>query len=83
MRDTFVRTMQGISLGFFALRAQNDKAQNCVYLRVCHSPANLSRNVGRFWRAHMLKGFREFVLRGNVVDLAVGVVIGWVLRKKP
>ena len=26
--------------------------------------------------ALMLKGFREFVLRGNVVDLAVGVVIG-------
>ncbi|EYB69552.1 large conductance mechanosensitive channel protein [Deinococcus phoenicis] len=24
----------------------------------------------------MLKGFRNFVLRGNVVDLAVGVVIG-------
>ncbi|HEX8926418.1 MAG TPA: large conductance mechanosensitive channel protein MscL [Terriglobales bacterium] len=24
----------------------------------------------------MLKGFREFVLRGNVVDLAVGVVMG-------
>ena len=24
----------------------------------------------------MLKGFREFILRGNVVDLAVGVVIG-------
>jgi large conductance mechanosensitive channel len=24
----------------------------------------------------MLKGFREFVLRGNVVDMAVGVVIG-------
>jgi large conductance mechanosensitive channel len=24
----------------------------------------------------MLKGFREFVLRGNVIDLAVGVVIG-------
>ncbi len=24
----------------------------------------------------MMKGFREFVLRGNVVDLAVGVVIG-------
>ncbi len=24
----------------------------------------------------MFKGFREFVLRGNVVDLAVGVVIG-------
>ena len=24
----------------------------------------------------MLKGFKEFVMRGNVVDLAVGVVIG-------
>ena len=24
----------------------------------------------------MMKGFRDFVLRGNVVDLAVGVVIG-------
>jgi large conductance mechanosensitive channel len=24
----------------------------------------------------MLKGFKEFILRGNVVDLAVGVVIG-------
>ncbi|HEX3941660.1 MAG TPA: large conductance mechanosensitive channel protein MscL [Acidobacteriaceae bacterium] len=24
----------------------------------------------------MLKGFRDFILRGNVVDLAVGVVIG-------
>jgi large conductance mechanosensitive channel len=24
----------------------------------------------------MLKGFREFIFRGNVVDLAVGIVIG-------
>jgi large conductance mechanosensitive channel len=24
----------------------------------------------------MLKGFREFILRGNVIDLAVGIVIG-------
>ena len=24
----------------------------------------------------MLKGFRDFILRGNVVDLAVAVVIG-------
>lgn len=24
----------------------------------------------------MLKGFRDFVLRGNVVDIAVGIVIG-------
>lgn len=24
----------------------------------------------------MIKGFREFILRGNVIDLAVGIVIG-------
>lgn len=24
----------------------------------------------------MLKGFREFIMRGNVVDLAVGIIIG-------
>ena len=24
----------------------------------------------------MLKGFRDFITRGNVVDLAVGVIIG-------
>ena len=24
----------------------------------------------------MLSGFRQFIMRGNVVDLAVGVVIG-------
>lgn len=24
----------------------------------------------------MIKGFREFIMRGNVIDLAVGVVIG-------
>ncbi|HEY3503989.1 MAG TPA: large conductance mechanosensitive channel protein MscL [Actinocatenispora sp.] len=24
----------------------------------------------------MLKGFRDFILRGNVVDLAIGIVIG-------
>src|SRR5580658_5220169 len=27
-------------------------------------------------RGKMLKGFRQFLLRGNVVDMAVGVVIG-------
>lgn len=24
----------------------------------------------------MLKGFKQFILRGNVVDMAVGVVVG-------
>jgi large conductance mechanosensitive channel len=30
----------------------------------------------RSWENAMLKGFRDFILRGNVVDLAVAVVIG-------
>jgi large conductance mechanosensitive channel len=29
-----------------------------------------------FQEEDMLKGFRDFVLRGNVLDLAVGVIIG-------
>ncbi len=29
----------------------------------------------------MLKGFRDFIMRGNVVDLAVGVVIGGAFGK--
>jgi large conductance mechanosensitive channel len=32
--------------------------------------------VGRHEVRIMLRGFREFVLRGNVIDLAVAVVIG-------
>ena len=28
------------------------------------------------WENAMLKGFRDFILRGNVVDLAVAVVVG-------
>jgi large conductance mechanosensitive channel len=28
------------------------------------------------WRNYMLKGFRDFILRGNVMDLAVAVIIG-------
>jgi large conductance mechanosensitive channel len=30
----------------------------------------------RFLGGNMLKGFRDFVLRGNVMDLAVAVIIG-------
>jgi large conductance mechanosensitive channel len=29
----------------------------------------------------MLKGFRDFVMRGNVVDLAIAVVIGTAFAK--
>src|SRR5438046_4224985 len=29
-----------------------------------------------WWRLAMLSGFRDFILRGNVVELAVAVVIG-------
>src|ERR1019366_3995053 len=28
------------------------------------------------WRKKMLKGFRDFILRGNIVDLAIAVILG-------
>lgn len=31
---------------------------------------------GRRWKKQMLKEFKEFALRGNVLDLAVGVIVG-------
>src|ERR1700676_4277842 len=37
-----------------------------------HSPASEVEEEG----LHMLKEFREFAMKGNVVDLAVGVIIG-------
>jgi large conductance mechanosensitive channel len=37
------------------------------------APRSVSKGRGEF---AMLKGFRQFLLRGNVVDLAVAVVIG-------
>jgi large conductance mechanosensitive channel len=36
----------------------------------------LTRDANHHTLPHMLKGFRQFVLRGNVLDLAVAVVIG-------
>ena len=38
----------------------------------CKHPSDQPRPEG----AHVLKEFRQFVLRGNVVDLAIAVVIG-------
>jgi large conductance mechanosensitive channel len=38
--------------------------------------SSLNREISTQNRGIMFKGFRDFVLRGNVVDLAVGVVIG-------
>src|SRR6188508_2806723 len=40
-----------------------------------------TRTIRGFWpptakQDRMIKGFRDFILRGNVVDLAVAVVIG-------
>jgi large conductance mechanosensitive channel len=32
--------------------------------------------AGRRWRSANVSGFRQFILRGNVVDLAVGIVVG-------
>jgi large conductance mechanosensitive channel len=33
------------------------------------------------WRNNMFKGFRDFILRGNVMDLAVAVIIGGAFGK--
>jgi large conductance mechanosensitive channel len=40
--------------------------------------ARIDLKLGGYrWReAHMLREFREFAMRGNVVDLAVGIMIG-------
>jgi large conductance mechanosensitive channel len=38
--------------------------------------SGLTRDANPRTLPHMLKGFRQFVLRGNVLDLAVAVVIG-------
>jgi large conductance mechanosensitive channel len=35
-----------------------------------------ANSQGTRWRENMLKGFRDFILRGNVVDLAVAVILG-------
>src|SRR5213592_1144812 len=51
-------------------------------VRRAPSPRTIGRPyVGRVTKhpleaPHMLKGFKEFVMRGNAVDLAVAVVIG-------
>jgi large conductance mechanosensitive channel len=39
--------------------------------RGCHHPGNSTQED-----ANPMKGFKEFILRGNVVDLAVAVIIG-------
>lgn len=38
--------------------------------------AEASGGVGIFFRVKVIAGFRDFISRGNVVDLAVAVVIG-------
>jgi large conductance mechanosensitive channel len=43
-----------------------------VDLELLHCPAL----PAQFQEGHMLKEFRDFVARGNVLDLAVGVIIG-------
>ena len=51
--------------------AGNRKRGLAFDLPSCHS--HNFRSIGEF---EMLKGFKEFLLRGNVIDLAIAVVIG-------
>ena len=39
------------------------------------------RTFYHFRRRHMLKEFKEFAMKGNVVDLAIGVIIGGAFGK--
>ena len=36
----------------------------------------MGSHIGEKERNRMLKGFKQFLMRGNVIDLAVAVVIG-------
>ena len=50
-----------------------------VALRAMAEPLSLGRRGARLRarrRTNMLKGFRDFLMRGNVVDLATAVIIG-------
>jgi large conductance mechanosensitive channel len=40
------------------------------------SPVRVCRHIPLVYSFGMLKGFKEFISRGNVIDLAVGVIIG-------
>jgi large conductance mechanosensitive channel len=47
-------------------------AYTAVHIAATATPAGLATSKEK----HMLKGFKQFLMRGNVVDLAVAVVIG-------
>jgi large conductance mechanosensitive channel len=47
--------------------------QACPEVEFSGRPA---KQISSYQEKQMLKGFRDFILRGNVVDLAIAVVIG-------
>jgi Large-conductance mechanosensitive channel, MscL len=58
-------------------RPPHAKEKHRFLINVTFAPDPLSPLLkARIGEGFMFKGFRDFVLRGNVVDLAVGVVIG-------
>src|ERR1019366_6674748 len=48
----------------------------CALIYSLHSQNSIAVHGIDFWGTSMFKGFREFIMRGSVVELAVGVVMG-------
>jgi large conductance mechanosensitive channel len=68
-------------MGTYSLRQRTRKLEGCTSPTLCQCDFSVRALVFLYRGAKsgeksMFKGFRDFVLRGNVVDLAVGVVIG-------
>ena len=60
-------------------RRQGDRRNAPRLTRGCPPRAGRARHgcaESKRWRSDMLKEFREFIARGNVMDLAVGIIIG-------
>jgi large-conductance mechanosensitive channel MscL len=41
-----------------------------------HSPLGVNSSIREIGEARMLQGFKQFIFRGNVLDLAGAVVMG-------
>lgn len=45
-------------------------------LIICRAPSKAADKEKRYKMKRFLKEFKEFALRGNVMDMAVGIIIG-------
>lgn len=50
--------------------------QHSSLLIICRAPSKAADREKRYRMKRFLKEFKEFALRGNVMDMAVGIIIG-------